>query len=114
MVITEEITPEELEPAPAAIEAPVIGTPATEAAGSSLWRNTNFNIFWSGQTLSALGDAFGILAMPLLVLQATGSVAQMGLVTGTFGVGQLISGVFSGPLIDRVDRRRLMVLCDIG
>ena len=52
--------------------------------------------------------------MPLLVLQATGSVAQMGLVTGTFGVGQLVSGIFSGPLIDRVDRRRLMVLCDLG
>ena len=79
-----------------------------------LGRNRDFNIFWSGQTLSALGDAFGFLALPLLVLQATGSVAQMGLVTGAFGIGQLIAGILSGPLVDRVDRRRLMIVCDVG
>lgn len=53
----------------------------------ALWRNTYFNIFWLGQSLSVLGDAFALIALPLFVLQATGSVAQMGLVTGTFGVG---------------------------
>ncbi len=78
-----------------------------------LSRNRNFNIYWSGQILSAFGDAFGFLALPLLVLQATGSVAQMGLVTGTFGVGQLVAGVFSGMIVDRVDRRKLMIVCDL-
>jgi Na+/melibiose symporter-like transporter len=100
-----------------------VARPATvdETTTEDLWRpprrlgrNRDFNIFWSGQTLSALGDAFGFLALPLLVLQATGSVAQMGLVTGAFGVGQLIAGILSGPLVDRVDRRRLMILCDLG
>src|SRR5438067_1903608 len=66
------------------------GTPGNlggEAAARStssaarLWRNRNFNMFWFGQSLSALGDAFALIAMPLLVLQATGSVVQMGLVT---------------------------------
>ena len=50
--------------------------------GRQLWRNRDFNIYWCGQTLSVLGDAFASLAMPLLVLQCTGSVAQMGAVTG--------------------------------
>ena len=76
-------------------------------------RNPQFNIFWAGQTLSGLGDAFGFIALPLLVLSATGSLVHMGLVTGTFGVGNLIAGLVSGAIVDRVDRRRLMIACDL-
>ncbi len=82
--------------------------------GARLWRNRDFNIFWAGQSLSALGDAFAMIALPLLVLQATGSIAQMGLVTATFWLGQIIAGVFSGIMVDRVNRRRLMIFCDGG
>ncbi len=88
--------------------------PRTERSpGARLWRNRGFNVFWAGQSLSALGDSFALLALPLLVFEATGSVVQMGLVTGTFGIGQVISGLVSGVLVDRVDRRRLMILCDV-
>ena len=86
-------------------------------AGPSFARigiNRAFTIFWIGQSLSSLGDAFALIALPLLVLQATGSVSQMGLVTGASGVSQLIAGIFAGLLVDRVDRRRLMILCDLG
>lgn len=84
------------------------------AEAESLWGNRNFNVYWAGQTLSALGDAFAFVAVPLLVLDATGSVTQMGLVTATFGIGQIASGPFAGTLVDRLDRRRLMIGCDIG
>lgn len=88
--------------------------PASSVApGARLWRNRHFNIFWSGQTLSVLGDAFATIAIPLLVLQATGSVAEMGLVTAVFGVGQVVTGIFAGWLADRLDRRRLMIFCDV-
>lgn len=87
---------------------------ARKGSPSSLWRNRGFNILWAGQTLSALGDSFALVALPLLVLQATGSVAQMGLVTGVNGVGQIIAGVFAGVIVDRVDRRRLMIACDLA
>jgi MFS family permease len=86
---------------------------APDAKVNSLWHNRNFNIFWSGQTLSALGDAFAVIATPLLVLQATGSVAQMGIVTGLFGLGQVLAGLVSGLIVDRVNRRRLMIGCDV-
>jgi MFS family permease len=91
-----------------------IVTELVPSPGARLWRNSDFNIFWVGQTLSVLGDAFASIAMPLLVLQATGSVALMGLVTATFSIGQIISGVFAGVIADRVDRRKLMICCDIG
>ncbi|HEU5349912.1 MAG TPA: MFS transporter [Ktedonobacterales bacterium] len=93
----------------------VSGAPqqSERSPGARLWHNRGFNIFWAGQLLSAMGDSFVLLAMPLLVFDATGSVAQMGLVTGTFGVGQIVSGLVSGVIVDRVDRRRLMILCDL-
>jgi MFS family permease len=88
-------------------------TPAERSPGARLWRNRAFNVFWAGQSISVLGDGFAMLALPLLVFQATGSVVQMGLVTGTFGIGQMVSGLVSGVIVDRVDRRRLMILCDV-
>ncbi|WP_280922752.1 MFS transporter [Streptomyces sp. MZ04] len=64
------------------------------------------------QTLSALGDSFSYVAIPLLVLHRTGSVVQMGLVTGLTGVASIVTGVFAGVLVDRVDRRRLLMVAD--
>jgi MFS family permease len=82
------------------------------APGARLWHNAFFNIFWFGQTLSVLGDSFAAIAIPLLVLQATGSVAQMGLVTATMSIGQIVGGIFAGPIADRLDRRKLLIFCD--
>ena len=81
--------------------------------GARLWRNRHFTVFWAGQTLSVFGDAFATIAIPLLVLQATGSVAVMGLVTAVFGISQVATGLFAGWLADRLDRRRLMIFCDV-
>lgn len=74
--------------------------------------NRDFNLFWVMQTLSAAGSSFSSVAIPLLVLQATGSVAQMGLVTGAAGLASIGAGVFAGVLVDRVDRRALLIGCD--
>ena len=82
--------------------------------GTRLLHNRHFNVFWAGQTLSAIGDAIALIAIPLLVLRVTGSIAQMGLVTATVGVGTLLAGVIAGPIADRVDRRRFMIGCDLA
>ena len=102
--------------APAAI--PARDTASTEQFARSpatrLRNNRNFNIFWIGQTLSGVGDAVALIAMPLLVLRVTGSVARMGAVTAVVGVAMLVAGIVAGPIADRVDRRRLMILCDLA
>jgi hypothetical protein len=72
-----------------------------------------FRLFWLGQTASNLGDAFGFVAMPLLVFETTHSVVDMGYVTGIAGAGQLFAATFSGVVVDRVNRRRLMIACDL-
>ncbi|MFJ9152150.1 MFS transporter [Streptomyces sp. NPDC102270] len=78
-----------------------------------LWRQRYFAVFWAAQTLSVLGDSFALIALPLLVLETTGSVARMGLLTGVGGAAAVVAGVFAGVVVDRVDRRRLLIGCDL-
>ncbi|MDP9867337.1 MULTISPECIES: MFS transporter [Streptosporangium] len=78
-----------------------------------LWRDRDFGVFWASQTLSVAGDSFAYIAIPLLVLHVTGSVAQMGLLTGVAGAASVCAGIFAGVLVDRLDRRALMIFCDL-
>lgn len=81
---------------------------------SSLRGNRDFTVFWLGQALSVLGGSISLLALPLLVLDATGSRVQTGLVTVVAGATAIGTGVFAGYVVDRVDRRRLMITCDLA
>ncbi|MET7704119.1 MFS transporter [Streptomyces sp. NPDC005485] len=78
----------------------------------SLWSNRDFSVFWAVQALSEVGNAFSLVALPLLVLHTTGSAAQMGLLTAVAGVDSLLTGLVGGAWADRFDRRRLLMLCD--
>ena len=80
----------------------------------SLWRDRGFTVFLTAQTLSVAGDSFALIAVPLLVLRATGSVAQMGLLTGVAGAAAVVAGIFAGILADRLDRWNLMAACDLS
>ena len=83
------------------------------AAPASLRRNHRFAVFCAAQTVSAVGDAVSLVALPLLVLDATGSVARMGLLTGAGTAGFVVAGAFGGVVVDRFDRRRLMVVTSV-
>ncbi|MET7880705.1 MULTISPECIES: MFS transporter [Micromonospora] len=72
----------------------------------------DFAVFWSVQGLSELGNGFALVALPLLVLKLTGSVVQMGLLTATAGLASLGTGLIAGALVDHLDRRRMMMLCE--
>lgn len=79
---------------------------------SSLWRNREFNLLWTSQSLSDLGGAVAQLAMPLLVLALTGSAVRAGLVGTVAQVARLLSRLPGGVLADRVNRRRALLTCD--
>lgn len=81
------------------------GETVTVDIGVPLWSNRNYRVFLLVQTLSALGDSFSFVAIPLLVLHSTGSVVQMGLVTGLTGVASIVTGLFAGVIADRFDRQ---------
>jgi len=87
---------------------------ASPGRPAKLWRDRRFAVFLTAQTLSVAGDSFALIAVPLLVLRATGSVAQMGLLTGAAGIAAVVAGIFAGILVDRLDRWILMAACDLA
>jgi MFS family permease len=80
---------------------------------TTLWRNREFNLLWSSQSLSDLGSAIAQLAIPLLVLDQTGSPVKAGVVGTTALVVKLAMRLPAGVLADRIDRRRAMLACDV-
>lgn len=73
--------------------------------------------FWrylSGQTISNLGSAFTLFALPLLVYQLTGSAVSLGLATTFEFLPYLLFGLVIGAYVDRFDRKRMMILVDLG
>jgi predicted MFS family arabinose efflux permease len=79
-----------------------------------LGRNRDFQVLLVGQGISAIGDAVTFTALPLLVLQLTGSGLQMGIVGVLSTLPHLLVGLFAGALADRADRRRMMLVADLG
>ena len=79
---------------------------------ASLWRNRNYLILWGGQVVSSVGTQVSQLAFPLLVLLLTHSAAQAGFVGALRALPYLLFSLPAGALIDRWDRKRVMMLCD--
>jgi MFS family permease len=77
-----------------------------------LSRNRNYTILWSSQVLSEVGFNASLIAFPLLVLAATGSAGAAGLVLAADAVAQLLVGLPGGALVDRWDRRKIMLGCE--
>ncbi len=80
----------------------------------SLWRNRDFMLLWSGQLVSSLGTQVSQLAFPLLVLAITHSAAQAGIVAALRGLPFALLCLPAGALVDRWDRKKVMLLCDTG
>jgi MFS family permease len=71
--------------------------------------------FWwfaTGRLLSDLGSAFTAVALPLLVLHLTGSALDLGASTALNYLPWALFGLIGGALVDRVDRKRTMIVVD--
>jgi MFS family permease len=95
-------------------QAAASATAAAVGARPSLLRNRDFRVVLVGQGISALGDAVSFTALPLLVLLLTGSGLQMGIVGALQMLPDLLIGLPAGALADRWDRRKMMLLADLG
>ncbi|MBV9712519.1 MAG: MFS transporter [Ktedonobacteraceae bacterium] len=79
-----------------------------------LWRNRDFLLLISGQGISAIGTQVSQFAFPLLILALTHSPAQTGLITALRGLPYALFSLPAGALIDRWNRKHVMLLCDAG
>lgn len=81
---------------------------------SSLWRNGDYMLLWSGQVISTLGTEASSVVYPLLILALTNSPAAAGVAGALSTIPYLLLSLPAGVFIDRWDRKRTMILCDIG
>jgi MFS family permease len=79
-----------------------------------LSRNRDYTLLWGSQALSEVGFHATLIAFPLLVLAITGSPAAAGLVLAAAAAAQLVVGLPAGALVDRWDRKKIMVGCEAG
>jgi MFS family permease len=75
--------------------------------------NPDFWKFWTGQTISQLGSSFTVFALPLLVFKLTGSAVNLGITTAAEFVPYLLFGLVIGAWVDRLNRKRMMIVVDL-
>jgi uncharacterized protein YbdZ (MbtH family)/predicted MFS family arabinose efflux permease len=79
---------------------------------TGLSRNRNYRLLWTGQALSLFGFNAATIAFPLLTLAVTGSAAASGAVLGAVAAAELVAGLPAGALVDRWNRRAIMLACE--
>jgi DHA3 family macrolide efflux protein-like MFS transporter len=77
------------------------------------WAPRFFTI-WTGQALSLLGSAIVQFAMVWYLTQSTGSATVLSLATMAALLPQIILGPFAGALVDRWNRRIIMIVADVS
>lgn len=82
----------------------------------SLLRNRSFVWLWSAQCISSLGDWIGLFAILAIAgrLQRDNAAFAISLVTLARVAPGLVLAPIAGVLVDRWDRRRTMIVTDIG
>jgi MFS family permease len=75
--------------------------------------NRNFRLLFVGQAISQLGDWFNAVAVYALLLDLTGSATAVAWMLITQYMPVAVVGPLAGVVVDRVNRRRLMIIADL-
>ncbi len=79
-----------------------------------LRENPNFKLLWSAQVISLLGDWFNTIVLSTLVVQySDGSGLAVSLFLMVRFLPPLLVGPFAGVLVDRFDRKRILVYSNV-
>jgi CRP-like cAMP-binding protein/predicted MFS family arabinose efflux permease len=79
----------------------------------SIFRNRNFSLMWSAQLVSTMGSALMSLAASIYVFRLTNSALSVGLMLMATAAPSLLVGLFAGVLVDRYDRKKIMIAADL-
>ncbi|HEX3353524.1 MAG TPA: MFS transporter [Terriglobales bacterium] len=95
---------------------PTTPPPVDKFAISHAWRALkyrNFRLYFGGQTISLIGTWMTRLATSWLVYRLTGSALLLGLVGFAGQIPTFLVAPFAGVWVDRLDRRRVLVVTQI-
>jgi MFS family permease len=84
---------------------------------TSLWdllrHNRNYRYTWMGQVVSDIGDWFNNIAVFALVMEKSGSGLVVSGVMLARAIPAVVAGPIAGVLLDRFDRKRIMIASDL-
>ncbi|MBT8199248.1 MAG: MFS transporter [Acidimicrobiia bacterium] len=75
---------------------------------------SRYNKLWSAGVVTNVGDGIMAAALPLLVATLTRDAFLVALATVVHTLPWIVFELFAGEVVDRVDRRKLMVVADIA
>lgn len=79
-----------------------------------LRRNRNYRFMWMGQIVSECGDHFNNVAVLSLAIADTHSGAVISGIMLSRAIPAVAAGPLAGVLLDRFDRRRIMIASDLS
>ncbi|MFC4492558.1 MFS transporter [Streptomyces ovatisporus] len=94
-------------------EGPAVGA-GPRRQPPPLRRNRDFLLLWLGAGVSVLGDRAATVAFPLLMIWYGGSATEAGLVGFAGLLPMLLVQLPAGVVVDRLDRRKTMIVCDVA
>jgi MFS family permease len=78
-----------------------------------LVRRRAFGLVWTGGLISMIGDWILWIALPIRVFELTGSAFATGLLVAFRIAPEILFGTIAGVLVDRWDRRRILVVANV-
>jgi MFS family permease len=79
-----------------------------------LRESRSFRLLWIGQLISLSGSQLRLVALPYQIFLLTGSSFAVGLIGVFQAVPLLVLSLFGGVIADAVDRRRLLLMTQVG
>jgi predicted MFS family arabinose efflux permease len=96
------------------IREPTESQGAVRASASLLRRNPDFRRLYFASVISLGGDWFLLIALLGQVLDLTEQGLMVAFVIAAQDLTYFLASPFAGVLVDRLDRRRLMIVCDLA
>jgi MFS family permease len=89
------------------------GGPGGAGSARLFGANRSFRLLWSARAVSFLGDSLGLVALMLHVAETTGQALAVALLLLAGDFAPALLGPLAGTVADRLDRRRVMVGCEL-
>jgi hypothetical protein len=84
-------------------------------SGGGLFRHRDFRLLWGGETISEVGSQVSLLAIPLVAVRTLHATTfEVGLLSAASTAAFLLVGLPAGVWVDRLRRRRVMIVADVG
>lgn len=96
------------------MKSPASSKPSAEDAASPAPSMRAFVVTWLGQLVSVVGSGLTSFAVSVRLYQDTGSATQLSILTFCYAFPAVVLSPFAGALVDRWDRRRAMLVSDLG